>query len=173
MLETTRIRKEGYAIRPTFEEFVERYKTLAAQVTMASNATNCQKILRSAKLEGYQIGKTKVFLKYWHVDKLIELLDVVHKAASMIQKCKPMWVHHFLVQNLFCLLVVRGFICRRRFRKLLQQLRKEASEVAEFTAGVARPIDYAYQKLKEQNVADANRPKGTNSDLSYLQSLGA
>ena len=88
MLETTRIRKEGYAIRPTFEEFVERYKTLAAQVTMASTAANCRKILTSSKLEGYQIGKTKVFLKYWHVDKLIELLEVVHKAASMIQKCE-------------------------------------------------------------------------------------
>jgi len=86
MLETTRIRKEGYAIRPTFEEFVERYKTLVARVTMASTAANCHKILTSAKLEGYQIGKTKVFLKYWHVDKLIELLEAVHKAASMIQK---------------------------------------------------------------------------------------
>ena len=88
MLETTRIRKEGYAIRPTFEEFVERYKTLAAQVTMASTAANCRKILTSAKLEGYQIGKTKVFLKYWHIDKLIELLEKVHTAASMIQKCE-------------------------------------------------------------------------------------
>ena len=86
MLETTRIRKEGYAIRPTFEEFVERYKSLAAQVTMASTAPNCRKILVAAKVEGYQIGKSKVFLKYWHVDKLIELLEVVHKAASMIQK---------------------------------------------------------------------------------------
>ena len=88
MLETTRIRKEGYAIRPTFEEFVERYKTLAAQVSMAGTAASCRKILTSAKLQDYQMGKTKVFLKYWHIDKLIELLEVVHKAASMIQKCK-------------------------------------------------------------------------------------
>ena len=88
MLETTRIRKEGYAIRPTFEEFVERYKSLAAQVTMASTAPSCRKILTCAKLDGYQIGKTKVFLKYWHVDKLVELLGVVHNAASMIQKCE-------------------------------------------------------------------------------------
>lgn len=96
MLETTRIRKEGFAIRPTFEEFVERYKTLAAQVTMASTAANCRKILTAAKMEGYQIGKTKVFLKYWHVDKLIELLEVVHKAASMIQKCESTIEHNFL-----------------------------------------------------------------------------
>ena len=92
MLETTRIRKEGYAIRPIFEDFVERYKTLAAQVTMAGNAASCRKILACSKLEGYQIGKTKVFLKYWHVDKLLELLEKVHKAASMIQKCESTWM---------------------------------------------------------------------------------
>ena len=88
MLETTRIRKEGYAIRLTFEEFVERYKYLAAQVTMASTAANCRKILMTTKLEGYQIGKSKIFLKYWHVDRLIQLLEAVHKAADMTEKRK-------------------------------------------------------------------------------------
>ena len=58
------------------------------------------------------------------------------------------------------MLVVRGFICRRRFKKLLEQLRKEASQVAEFTANIAGPVDAAYQKLKLLNAADAKRPKG-------------
>ena len=156
MLETTRIRKEGYAIRPTYEEFVERYKTLAAQVTMAGTAANCRKILTAAKLEGYQVGKTKVFLKYWHVDKLIELLEVVHKAASMIQKCE-LTQNHILMLTLT--IVVRGFICRRRFKKLLEQLRKEASQVAELTGAIPGPIDAAYKKLKVLAAADANRPK--------------
>lgn len=160
MLETTRIRKEGYAIRPTFEEFVERYKTLAAQVTMAGTAANCRKILTSSKLQDYQIGKTKVFLKYWHVDRLIELLEVVHKAASTIQKCESTCRYIVCIQYLFHMLVVRGFICRRRFKKLLEQLRKEASQVAEFTANIAGPVDAAYQKLKLLNAADAKRPKG-------------
>ena len=31
------------------------------------------------------MGKTKVFLKYWHVDKLNELLEKVHKAATILQ----------------------------------------------------------------------------------------
>lgn len=31
------------------------------------------------------MGKTKVFLKYWHVDKLNELLEKVHKAATVLQ----------------------------------------------------------------------------------------
>ena len=60
----------------------------------------------------------------------------------------------------FYLSVVRGFICRRRFRKLLEQMRNEASQVAEFTTGIAAPIDVAYKKLKSLTAADAERPKG-------------
>jgi len=47
---------------------------------------SCRKILQAAKLQDYQVGKTKVFLKYWHVDKLNELLERVHKAAAILQK---------------------------------------------------------------------------------------
>ena len=55
--------------------------------------------------------------------------------------------------------MVRGFICRRRFKKLLEQLRKEASQVAEFTKTIPGPIDAVYEKLKLLATADANRPK--------------
>ena len=64
------------------------------------------------------------------------------------------------LHSVFHLPVVRGFICRRRFKKLVEQLRKEARQVAEFTASVTGPIDAAYQKLKLLNAADAKRPKG-------------
>ena len=63
--------------------------------------------------------------------------------------------------------MVRGFICRRRFKKLLEQLRKEASQVAEFNASIAGPIDAAYQKLKLLNAADAKRPKGQWLDKKH------
>ena len=66
----------------------------------------------------------------------------------------------FQYLSVFYLLVVRGFICRRRFKKLLEQLRKEASQVAAFTSAIPGPIDAAYQKLKVLVTADANRPKG-------------
>lgn len=51
---------------------------------------SCRKILQSAKLKDFQIGKSKVFLKYWHVDRLNELLERVHKAAMVLQK----GIHH-------------------------------------------------------------------------------
>ena len=47
---------------------------------------SCQKIINVAKLTNFQIGKSKVFLKYWHVDQLNRLMEDVHQAVIMIQK---------------------------------------------------------------------------------------
>ena len=62
MLETTRIRKEGYAVRPTFGDFLHRYQALtyAWNLGQAANAGACRMLLQKAKLEDWQIGKSKV-----------------------------------------------------------------------------------------------------------------
>ena len=74
VLEATRIRQEGYSWRPEFAEFVRRYKIIAFPVTMLSrvqeNMTNAKRILEASKLKDYQIGKTKLFLKFYHVDQV-------------------------------------------------------------------------------------------------------
>ena len=109
MLEATRIRQEGYSWRPGFAEFVSRYKILGFPVhkldLVQENLTACKKIIAAAKLENYHIGKTKLFLKYYHVSELEKKLrkffgDVVRTQA-----------------------VVRAFFARRRFRKLLERAR--------------------------------------------------
>lgn len=62
MLETTRIRKEGYAVRPTFEEFIHRYQilTYAWNLGQSPSAATCRAVLQRSKLDNWQIGKTKV-----------------------------------------------------------------------------------------------------------------
>ena len=45
MLETTRIRKDGYALRPTFHEFVMKYKPLVRNLKLTGTAENARKIL--------------------------------------------------------------------------------------------------------------------------------
>ena len=65
-----------------------RYKLLAADPKMASSPGNCRRICEKAGLKGFQIGKTKVFLKYFHIDVLVEELEKVQKAATKIQKCE-------------------------------------------------------------------------------------
>lgn len=145
MLETTRIRKEGYAFRPLFAEFVERYRIIAASPTMAVSAANCRKILQAAKLSDFQVGKTKVFLKYWHVDRLAELLEKVHQAATMLQK------------------IARGFVQKRKFKILLAAKREQERKVAELLSRLTRGGDQLYARLKVLNRADESRPKAVLS----------
>ncbi|PFX20078.1 Myosin-IIIb [Stylophora pistillata] len=54
VLETTRIRREGFALRISFADFIDR--------------------------------RTKVFLKYWHAEKLAEQLQKAQEAVITIQK---------------------------------------------------------------------------------------
>ena len=55
---------------------------------MAATPGNCKKICEKAGVKGFQVGKTKVFLKYYHIDVLVEELEKVQKAATRIQKCE-------------------------------------------------------------------------------------
>merc|ERR1712070_1251047 len=50
MLETTRIRREGYSMRPTFEEFVHRYQILGFYLSerVTPSASACRQILNKA-----------------------------------------------------------------------------------------------------------------------------
>ena len=97
MLETTRIRREGFSYRPTFAEFMERFGLLAfsptAKVT-ASTAT-CERVMKVSGLQGWLMGKTKVFLKYWHVEQLDKQLRVFQNNAVVLQQ------------------IARGFLARR------------------------------------------------------------
>lgn len=69
MLETARIRSMGYPIRHSFEDFVHRYRLLMPHlpVTSPSNYREISKKLCANLLKfnpHYQLGQTKVFLKY-------------------------------------------------------------------------------------------------------------
>ena len=88
MLETTRIRKEGYAFRPTFGDFLHRYKVLGFPFSSNPPATaaSCSQVLQKAGLQGWQVGKTKVFLRYFHMDELNEKFLPFPLAAQKLTK---------------------------------------------------------------------------------------
>ena len=58
MLETTRIRREGYSVRPKFADFVKRYKLLAFGVSAnpREDAASCKQILEASKIDSYLMG---------------------------------------------------------------------------------------------------------------------
>jgi myosin-3 len=109
MLDTTRIRREGYPSRPTFADFLERYKILGHPMSkeVPSTGPSCQEILSHANVEDAKIGKTKVFMKHYHGRALDEMLKPFSSAAMLIGK--------FGV----------GFLARARCKPLIEYKRKQ------------------------------------------------
>ena len=47
---------------------------------------NCIQIVMQAGLENWAIGRTKVFLKYFHIERLTQIMNSYHKAATQMEK---------------------------------------------------------------------------------------
>uniref|UniRef100_A0A8K9WLW3 Myosin VIIBa n=1 Tax=Oncorhynchus mykiss TaxID=8022 RepID=A0A8K9WLW3_ONCMY len=92
MMETIRIRKAGYPIRYTFDEFLERYRVL-----LKSSLCDPKTVLAGQDGD-WKTGKTKIFLKDFH-DTMLELerMKELNEKALLIQR------------------VLRGYKYRRQF----------------------------------------------------------
>uniref|UniRef100_A0A8B9RGA2 Si:ch73-194h10.2 n=1 Tax=Astyanax mexicanus TaxID=7994 RepID=A0A8B9RGA2_ASTMX len=87
MMETIRIRKAGYPIRHTFQEFLDRYRVLLNSTESAKKCSEsiCQNTFSTE--DDWKIGKTKVFFKDFH-DTMLELKrdKALNEKALIIQK---------------------------------------------------------------------------------------
>ncbi|XP_048148472.1 myosin-IIIb-like isoform X2 [Corvus hawaiiensis] len=113
LLETIRIRRDGFSWRPSFEEFAERYGILLVKPGVPLTKESCLEILQSTGLKGWICGKSRLFFKYWHQEQLAKCVEQLERAAVVIQK------------------VFRGFRCKKSFLKLLAELRAQAQQLQE------------------------------------------
>uniref|UniRef100_A0A8C2K773 Uncharacterized protein n=1 Tax=Cyprinus carpio TaxID=7962 RepID=A0A8C2K773_CYPCA len=95
LMETIRIRRDGFSWRPKFREFAERL------------VCSCMSILNSTQLSGWKCGSSRLFFKYWHQEELSRLLERLGRAALVIQKN------------------YRARVCRRRYLSLLEEIRRQ------------------------------------------------
>ncbi|CAL0321029.1 unnamed protein product [Lupinus luteus] len=89
VLEAIRISCAGYPTRRAFFEFVNRFGLLASEAMEANydEKTVCKKILDKMGLKGYQIGKTKVFLRAGQMAELdARRAQILSNAAKSIQR---------------------------------------------------------------------------------------
>ncbi|KAF5936449.1 hypothetical protein HYC85_027578 [Camellia sinensis] len=97
VLEAVRISLAGYPTRRTYHEFVDRFGLLALEIMDGSydDEKTTEKILQKLKLENYQLGKTKVFLRAGQIGVLdSRRAEVLDAAAKCIQGRLRTFVAH-------------------------------------------------------------------------------
>lgn len=152
VLETIRIRKEGFPVRLTFAEFFKRYQLLGFPLNADLKVTDkvCKKFLKNLNMTDCEVGKTKVFLKYWHAERLDVMVD------------------NYLVKVIRCQKVVRGVLARRRFKVMYQRFTQENALQHSFLwpmADAAQTMDEWLQALIKQ---DEIKHREDQKDALYI-----
>ncbi|KAJ1413867.1 P-loop containing nucleoside triphosphate hydrolase [Sesbania bispinosa] len=133
VLEAIRISCAGYPTRRAFFEFINRFSLLAPEVTEANHdeKTVCQKILENMGLKGYQIGKTKVFLRAGQMAELdARRAQVLSNAAKTIQRrIRTHQARKYYLALRMKTIYVQSLWRGRLACKLYHHLRREAAAV--------------------------------------------
>ncbi|XP_053842613.1 unconventional myosin-VIIb isoform X1 [Vidua macroura] len=179
MMETIQIRKAGYPVRYSFEEFFERYRVLLPwslrQKLKNDTRQSCISISEAVlgKDESWQVGRTKIFLKDHH-DTVLELQrqNILTDKVLLIQKVMRGLKDRkqFLKQRRSAVAIQsawRGYCCRKEFRMALlgfgrlQALYRSRQLAQQYEATRARIVSFQAlcrgfllrQKLAEQKKA--------------------
>eukprot|EP00257_Ricinus_communis_P024459 XP_025011873.1 myosin-12 isoform X1 [Ricinus communis] len=130
VLEAIRISCAGYPTKRTFDEFLDRFGMLAPDVLEGSDEKSaCIAILENMGLKGYQIGKTKVFLRAGQMAELdARRTEVLATSARRIQR----QIRTHLTRKEFIALRNASIFMQKLWRaqlarKLYEDMRKEAA----------------------------------------------
>ncbi|KAG8431235.1 hypothetical protein GDO86_019207, partial [Hymenochirus boettgeri] len=107
LMETLRIRRDGFAWRPSFHDFVGRFGIILLMSNVEPNRESCLRILDKVPLTDWYCGKSRLFFKYWHQDQMAQCVLKLNKASIVFQKC------------------YKSIICRRKYRDMLQELKEQ------------------------------------------------
>ncbi|KAI4345961.1 hypothetical protein L6164_013044 [Bauhinia variegata] len=133
VMEAIRISCAGFPTRKTFSEFIRRFGVLSPEVLKGcpDEVAGCKNLLEKVNLKGYQIGKTKVFLRAGQMAELDAFrAEVLGRSAAIIQRR----VRTYYCRKNFILLrlsaiqiqtICRGQLARRRY----EHLRREDASV--------------------------------------------
>ncbi|XP_025900590.1 myosin-IIIa [Nothoprocta perdicaria] len=134
ILETARIRRQGYSHRILFANFIKRYYLICYKTNddPPVSPETCAAILEKAHLDNWVLGKTKVFLKYYHVEQL----NLMRKeTVDMI----------ILIQA-----YVRGWLGSKRYKKLKEQREQSAVKIQSAYRGFVARKEYANAKRNQK-----------------------
>ncbi|KAM4730791.1 myosin-IIIb isoform 1-T1 [Anableps anableps] len=170
ILETVNIRRQGYSHRIQFEEFVNRYYYLAfrAHQMPETSRENAVAILEQAKLHDTVLGKTKVFLKYYHVEQLNLLLREVIARVVVMQAYTKGWLGArryrkvkekrnrgaVIIQSAW-----RGYAARQNLKQIKKEREEAAIRIQSVYRGHRVRQDHGSQKQQCHNEAGGKTTK--------------
>lgn len=107
-----------------------------------ANRNNCRLLLLRLKMDGWALGKTKVFLKYYHVEFLSKLYEEQLRKIIIVQACVRRWLAkmrfkkqkwQYAVSVVTLQRHIRGWLSRKHTEEILAQKRaKEENETLDF-----------------------------------------
>jgi myosin heavy subunit len=154
VLETVRLRREGYSVRIPLEEFWKKYRSIIAEGVTNDVTDSCKRILAEVKFTPFmaQVGKTKVFLR----SEPYKQLDI-ERNKRLMSKIQ-------LIQR-----VGRGYLARKRVRKIreeirLQKEREEYEKNRELYERLAR-------EREERERVERERREAEERERAYLEEL--
>ncbi|CAG5130111.1 unnamed protein product, partial [Candidula unifasciata] len=162
VLETTRIRRQGYSHRIAFSEFLKRYHVLGFRYdeAVSVNGESCIRLLNNLGMTNWAIGKTKVFLKYYHVEELAQRYEDVCRKVIRVQSYIRMWLARTRFYKLrwkrdkASVMIqkhIRGFIVRKKYRALNKNRHEAAIKIQKVMRGrLARKKYLAMQAKRHQ-----------------------
>ncbi|XP_058463872.1 myosin-IIIb-like isoform X1 [Malaya genurostris] len=133
VLETIRIRQHGFSHRLAFAEFLKRYYFLGYgfEERVVASRESCRLLLVRLKMDGWALGKSKVFLKYYHIEYLSKLYEEHVRKIVLVQACIRRWLARARVKREKMQRValsavtlqkhVRGWLTRRRMNRMLRE----------------------------------------------------
>ncbi|TYI05117.1 hypothetical protein ES332_A10G065500v1 [Gossypium tomentosum] len=129
VLEAIRISCAGYPTRRTFYDFLNRFGLLAPDVLEGNydDKVACQLVLDKKGLKGYQVGKTKIFLRAGQMAELdARRAEVLGNAARTIQR----QIRTYIARKEFISLrgaaiSLQSYLRGNMARKIYDELRRE------------------------------------------------
>ena len=106
---------------------------------MEPTSSNCGKLLKKCGLKDWEMGKTKVFLRYWHMEQLNLMMDKVGWQIVNVQR------------------IARGWLVRRHFRGMLELSRQDGAAVRGFCVYMTNASEDRYNMLHRQDEHDKMR----------------
>ncbi|XP_030534942.1 myosin-11 [Rhodamnia argentea] len=133
VLEAIRISCAGYPTRRPFFDFINRFGILAPEFVEGNydEKVACKKILEKKGLKGFQIGKTKVFLRAGQMAELdARRAEVLSNAAKTIQRrIRTHQARKRFIAIRKATIVVQSLWRGRLACKLYDHMRREANAV--------------------------------------------